>query len=411
MRMTDETRIPPAAPHPLDPVPEPPPLDMRPPLPRRGHAGRAAALGLLFLLGAGTGSGVAAGVLLTRQPAPGATSATSPRTSGGPQPISGSPFDGGAAQSSPASGTVAAVAAQVDPAVVDITATLAGGGQVAGTGMVITASGEVLTNNHVIEGTTRISAQIAGTGRTYTATVLGTDVGDDVALLRLQGASGLSTVTAGDSSTLTVGQSVIAIGNALGRGGTPVASQGSVTALDQTITAGDASSGTETLTGTIQIDAYIQPGDSGGPLVNAAGHVVGIDTAAQTMGRFADAGSNVGFAIPINRAVSIVHEIESGTASGAVQIGTRGILGVEVRDSAATGALVAGVEALSPAATAGIAAGDVITSMNGSAVDGPAALRTALLGRHAGDGVTVGWVDSSGAHHSAAIRLEAGPPA
>jgi len=278
--------------------------------------------------------------------------------------------------------------------------------------MVITPSGEVLTNNHVIEGTSRISVQIDGSGPAYTATVLGTDAADDIALLQIQGVGGLKTVTLGDSSAATVGETVVAIGNALGRGGTPAATQGAITALNQTITAGDSPINTETLNGVIQIDAFIQPGDSGGPLVDTSGRVIGLDTAAQATGRFADAGSNVAFAIPINKAIAIAHQVESGQSSATVQIGIRGILGVQVRDGVSTsGAMVSAVESMSPAERAGIAAGDAISSVGSTSITSASTLHAALQGKHPGDRVVVGWVDASGKHHSATITMEAGPPA
>lgn len=317
----------------------------------------------------------------------------------------GSSSSGGQADTS-------AIAQAVDPAVVDINGTLASGGEVAGTGIVLTSAGIVLTNNHVVEGTSSLSLQVDGAGPSYTATVLGTDATDDVALLQMNGVSNLKTASIGDSSAVNIGDPVVALGNALGRGGTPAASAGHVTALHQTITAGDSAATAETLNGTIQVDAFIQPGDSGGPLVNANGKVVGIDTAAESQGRFSQSGSNVGYAIPINNAMSVVHEIEAGHASSTIQIGTRGVLGVEIAtNQSGSGAAVSGVQPGSPAANAGIAAGDVITSINGQPVSNPSQLRSALTGKHPGDGVAVGWSDASGATHSATVHLQAGPPA
>ncbi len=137
------------------------------------------------------------------------------------------------------------ISGPVIPAVVDVNTTLGlQNGAAAGTGMVITASGEVLTNNHVVDGATKVSVQIAGTGPTYTAKVLGTDASDDVALLQVQGASGLKTVQLGDSSKVAVGDEVVAIGNALGLPGPPSVTQGSVTGIDQSITASDAGEAT-----------------------------------------------------------------------------------------------------------------------------------------------------------------------
>jgi S1-C subfamily serine protease len=206
----------------------------------------------------------------------------------------------------------ATVAAQVNPAVVDIYTTLAGG-SAAGTGMVISSSGEVLTNNHVVEGATAISVQVAGTGRTYSASVVGTDKADDVAVIQLRGAANLKAITVGDSSKVSVGDAVLAIGNALGRGGTPLATQGVVAGLNQTITADDGSGNAETLSGLIQVRALIQPGDSGGPLVDAGGNVIGMDTAAQIgRGRRQSTSSNNGYAIPISTAMAIAKQIEAG---------------------------------------------------------------------------------------------------
>ena len=145
----------------------------------------------------------------------------------------------GASPSLTASGLdTSAIAAKVDPAIVDINTTLAHG-RAAGTGMVLTSSGEVLTNNHVINGATDIQVQITGSGPSYEAKVLGYDAADDVALIQVQGVSGLKTVTTGDVSQLAVGDSVVALGNALGRGGTPAVAPGNITGLNQSITATD----------------------------------------------------------------------------------------------------------------------------------------------------------------------------
>ena len=184
---------------------------------------------------------------------------------------------GNGSGNTPAGLNTTAIASEVDPALVDIDTTVAQGGAAAGTGMVLTSSGLVLTNNHVIENATTINVQVVGAERTYSATVLGYSVTDDVALLQLQNASGLKTISTGNSSNLSVGQPVVAIGNAGGTGGTPSAVGGTVTALDQTITAGDAGTLSETLNGLIETDANIQPGDSGGALVNTAGKVIGMN--------------------------------------------------------------------------------------------------------------------------------------
>src|SRR5450631_462284 len=174
------------------------------------------------------------------------------------------------------------ITGKVSPGLVDVVSTLGDeNGEAAGTGMVLTSTGEVLTNNHVIDGATSISVTDIGNGRTYKASVVGYDKTQDVAVLQLQDASGLQTAKIGDSSKATVGESVVAVGNAGGAGGTPSAAGGSIIALNQHITASDELGGaSEQLTGLIEVNADVQPGDSGGSLVNSAGQVVGIDTAA-----------------------------------------------------------------------------------------------------------------------------------
>jgi S1-C subfamily serine protease len=288
--------------------------------------------------------------------------------------------------------------------------------------MILTASGLVLTNNHVIENATTINAQVVG-GASYSARVLGYSVTDDIALLQLSGASGLSIVTTADSSALTVGQPVVGIGNAGGVGGTPSAVAGTITGLDQMITAGDSGTLSETLSGLIETDADIQPGDSGGPLVNTSGEVVGMDTAASSSN---GEGASQSYAIAIDQALALARQIESGHSSAAVTIGgSRALLGVEVSDSSSgglgfsagsgsasgAGAYVAGVQSGSPADQAGITTGDTIVSVDGGAVSSSQDLSKALLDHAPGQTVSVGWVDSAGSSHTASVQLAQGPPA
>ncbi len=343
------------------------------------------------------------------------------------------PSGGGSGTTPPPSGTgssgsanAASVAAKVDPGLVDINVVL--GYQrdsAAGTGQVLTSSGEVLTNNHVIDGATSISVTDIGNGRTYTASVVGYDRTGDLAVIQLHGASGLKTVTIGDSSKVTVGQSIVAIGNAGGTGGTPSVAPGTVTTLDQSITASDDDgSNPEQLTGLIEVNANVQPGDSGGPLVNTAGHVVGIDTAASEAS-FSSTGGD-GYAIPINTAITIAKQIEAGRSSSAVHIGATALLGVNVAasisdcavdglgglgqgGSSTPGAAVCGVASGTPADGAGLAEGDVITSVGGQTVSSPQSLSSIIAGYHPGASVQVGWVDAEGASHTATVQLASGP--
>ena len=344
------------------------------------------------------------------------------------------------------------IASRVSPGLVDVVSTLGyKNGEAAGTGMVLTSNGEVLTNNHVIDGATSISVTDIGNGHTYKATVVGYDKTKDIAVLQLQNASGLQTVTLGDSSSVTVGQKVVGIGNAEGKGGTPSVVTGSVTALNQSITAGDegSSSNSEQLSGLIQTNAPIEPGDSGGPLVNSAGQVIGINTAASTSSQLPTAQAATSgqsqsqatqaFSIPINEAESLAAQIEAGTSSGTNHLGSTAFLGVEVSSASTgsgsgaggygnggygygsgygdgggtttSGATIAGVLSGSPAADAGLTGGDVITSLGGQSVTTAAQIQTILGAYHPGDTVSIGWTDAYGQSQTATVTLASGPAA
>ena len=370
-------------------------------------------------------SGVGVGLWLggNRQPTGGAVNTSSPSGSNGSSSSNGSTGSAGSSGAPGSSGTspngvdASQVAAIVDPGIVDVRTRLGyQGGEAAGTGIVLSSSGMVLTNNHVVHGATSISVTDVGNGRTYGATVVGTDVTDDIAVIKLTGASGLATVRIGSSASVQVGDAVVALGNAGGVGGTPSVSTGSVTALDQTITASDASAGTsEQLTGLIQTNATLQPGDSGGPLANPSGQVIGIDTAASSDFQF-DSGSSQSFTIPIDRAMSIARQIEAGHNSSTVHIGSSAFLGVEVGPgggaaSNGTGASVVGVIPGTPAAQVGVSAGDVITSVDGESIDTSGTLSDVLGQHHPGNTVRIGWTDTSGQQHSATVQLVSGPAA
>src|ERR1700686_471280 len=298
----------------------------------------------------------------------------------------------------------------VTAAVVDVNSDLGAGNSASGTGMILLSSGQVLTNNHVVEGAVSVTVDVIDNGRTYNATVVGVDPTDDVAVLQLANASDLPTVPVGDSSHVSVGDNVTAIGNALGRGGAPTDSSGTVTALGQTVTATDpGGANAETLTNMIAFNAQIQPGDSGGPLVDSSGKVVGMNTAGGGRVRRVNPGSSVGFAIPINSAITIAHQITSGGNAPNITSAHAPLLGVEAQDSTSPlGALVVGVQPNSPAAGAGIAARDVIVSLSGTTIDTVSTLHSALLRHKPGDSVDVGWLDPQGAQHHATVQLAAG---
>ena len=369
----------------------------------------------------------------------GATRAVQHLTAPGPA-AAGMP---GTAAERPGTLNAEAVYQAVEPGVVDVTSNLRYLQETAkGTGFVIdSAAGLILTNNHVIDGATSVTVTPVTSGRSYPARILGYDRADDVALLQVRGIPRLKAVTIGRSARVRVGMPVLAIGNEAGQGGSPTVAPGVISNLDRTIVATDQSSGlNETLHGMMQTSADIRPGDSGGPLAGADGRVIGINTAA--------GGNTVysGYAIPIDQAMPIARQIAAGLPGARVQIGLPAFLGVLLPDSstspqrqgrrdphqtgavsgsgctsgdttaapasiapAGTGALVNGVLCGTPAAQAGLFAGDVITSAGGHAVTSSRSL-TAILGRfRPGSQVALAWVAPGGSLHTAVVTLAAGP--
>jgi len=278
----------------------------------------------------------------------------------------------------------------------------------AGTGMIVSSSGEILTNNHVIRGATTFRVVEVSTKKTYTATVVGYSVPEDVALLQITPASGIKTVVKlGVSSRLAVGQTVVARGNAGGRGGVTVA-KGTITALHQQIVASDDQGGTETLRNLVETNAGIEAGDSGGPLFNAAGRVIGMVTAGSTSFRFQNVATR-GYAIPINRARAIVRQIESGSSTDLVHVGPTAFFGITIQD-AQGGVLVHDVLGGTAAEAAGLLPGDVITSLNGVAIGSSADLQKVVLTLVPGTAVPIEWTDGTGVAQTGEITPASGPP-
>ena len=429
---------PPAAPYdqatpPLGHVvpPTPPPAGTAPAPagpPHRRSSRRAAAVVVALAVIIGAVAGGATSHLLDFSSSP-TSSATAPGRSSS-QPTTPSTVDPGAGSGGSSSGgssgsgsglSTAEVAAAIDPGVVDIESRLPQGIG-AGTGMVLTDTGELLTNNHVIDGATKIVVTVTATGKSYSAAVVGTDPAHDVAVLQMKNASGLTTIPLGDSDTVQVGDEVVAIGNAGGQGGEPSVASGQVVDLHQQITASDQDgSNAETLTDLIQVDADVVPGDSGGPLANTSGQVVGMDTAASSAaaGRGGPArfhsGGNQAFAIPINTALRIAKQLESGagapdtsgsgSGSGGQDASGGAFFGVQVQAGTTAGAEIVGIETGSPADDAGLSAGDVIVKVDGTTVQSPDDLVGVLGGHQPGDRVTVTWLDSAGASHHATVAL------
>lgn len=298
-----------------------------------------------------------------------------------------------------------AMVGQVGPAVINIDTQMGYQSAVgAGTGIVLDPSGVVLTNNHVIAGATGIHAVSVGTGQNFDVDVLGFDRNHDVAVLQLRGADGLPAANIGNSSTVAIGDPVVSMGNAGGQGGTPSAVPGRVTGLNETVSAADELTGsTETLVGMIKADTAIRPGDSGGPMVNAAGQVIGMNTAASDNYKFNQPGGE-GYAIPINQAMAIANQIRAGIPSRTVHVGETAFLGVGVTDSNG-GAQVAQVLEGTPAAATGIAKGDMITSVNGIPVNSATDLTNVLDQRRPGDTVTLSWTGPGGPRSGSAVLV------
>ncbi|MBT1547082.1 trypsin-like peptidase domain-containing protein [Curtobacterium flaccumfaciens pv. flaccumfaciens] len=280
--------------------------------------------------------------------------------------------------------------------------------QAAGTGMVLTSDGTILTNNHVIQGATSITVTDETTGKEYKADVVGADATNDVAVLKLEDASGLSTVTLDDDGEPSTGDTVKDVGNAEGTGNL-VAAEGTVTATDQDIQVqSESGTGTESLTGLIEISADIVSGDSGGPVLDSEGEVVGMATAASS-----GTADVTGYAIPITTAKTIAEKILAGESSSTITIGLPAFLGVQVSNTTGTtgGVPVAGTVEGSGAASAGLAAGDTITSIDGTAVTSSDQLTEVVQSHSVGDKVSVRYTDSTGAAKTVTVTLTAGPAA
>jgi S1-C subfamily serine protease len=278
---------------------------------------------------------------------------------------------------------------------------------------VLTADGTILTNHHVVAGSTSLKVAVAGTTTYYSADVVGYDASHDVAVIKLRDASGLTTAPLGDSGSVKVGDTVIGLGNAGGLGGKPIAAGGSVTGLDKQITAMDSENGvSEQLSGLIETDAAIQPGDSGGALVSADGTVIGMVTAGSVSNTAGVSKTTDGYAIPINQALAIAQDIRDGKSTGTNHLGTSAFLGITVSGSTsnrANGVTIAGVVDGSAAAGAGLSIGDRITALGGTSVTTNASLRELIAPHHPGDTVSVTWVDAGSKSHTADVTFGTGP--
>jgi S1-C subfamily serine protease len=300
--------------------------------------------------------------------------------------------------------TAHSVKAGPNVGIVDIYTTLGyQQGRVAGTGMILTPSGEVLTNNHVIAGATKFKVVDVATRRRFTATVAGYSVSRDVAVLQLAHAWDLRTVKRGGAIPLHVGMRVLARGNAQGLGGPPKVALGRIIGLHRQIVASDPTSDSETLSNMIATDAPVVPGYSGGPLENGQNRVLGIVTAGST------SGVPRGFAIPLKQALQLVRRIESGRPNAVVHVGPTAFIGVLFKGLSG-GAKISKVVPGKPAEAAGLVKGDVITSLDSAAISSAADVRRAVLALVPGTPVPIGWTDTNGIAQAGTITPVAGPP-
>lgn len=319
------------------------------------------------------------------------------------------------AGAAPATLDQSALLGQVVPGLVDISTNLSYQGAIgAGTGIVLDPSGEVLTNNHVIEGATEITAVSLANSRTYAVDVIGFDRASDIALVRLRGADSLPTAALGTSSAVAVGDPIAAIGNSDGAVGNPSYAPGTVTQLGASVRATDESGGgARQLDDLIRVAANIRPGDSGGPLVNGAGQVIGVTVAATLTYGMSGVRGGEGFAIPIDRAMAIANQIRAGAPSPTIHLGDSAFIGVGIADAppfgGPPGAVVRQVLPDTPARAVGLMSGDLITAVDGMPVRAAADLSTIMDQHRPGDTIVLTWIDRAGNPRSAPLVVAKGP--
>lgn len=273
-----------------------------------------------------------------------------------------------------------------------------GAGAAAGTGLVLTSDGVVVTNHHVVEGSTQVEVTDPATGTSYLADVIGYEPETDVAVLQLEDASGLATV-ATDTSAVSDGDDVTAVGNA-GGGGVLTATSGEITDTSTEIDVSDDDGSVEHLTDLIEIDATVVPGDSGGALLDNDGEVIDMNVAAASNG-------TTGYAIGIATVLDLTDQILAGDDSGAVTLGYGPALGLQL-STRSTDLLVVGVVSGSAADEADITVGSVLTQLDGTPLSDYSDLTTALAELSPGDTASIGWIDSTGAH-TATVALGRAP--
>ena len=300
--------------------------------------------------------------------------------------------------------SIAKAAAVIAPSVVTITNTTAQGGDT-GTGIIISSDGEIVTNNHVVEGSTDLKVRLAGATDAVKATILSTDPGNDLALIKLVNASGLTAATFADPASIAVGDTVVAVGYALALDGGPSVTSGIVSALNRTLT--DSNGALDRL---IQTDAAISSGNSGGPLINLNGQVIGINTAVYNSDG-QTAANNIGFAIGVEEVQRVVKILRNDATGGNTNTArTQGYLGIALGDrtDGGAGAVITEVQANSPADKAGLKVNDIVVAINGTSVTGQGSLIAVIRDASPGDKVTL-TIDRDGTKKTLTATLVARP--
>jgi S1-C subfamily serine protease len=363
-----------------------------PPQPPAGRPRSQRVAALALVLAMSVGGGLVGGFIAN------STSSTSSSNNG---PLVTAPkID----QSKVGNTSIAKAAAAIAPSVVTITNTTSQGGDT-GTGIIVSSDGEILTNNHVVEGSTDLKVRLAGATDAVQAKVLSTDPGNDLALIKLVNAKDLTAATFADPESIAVGDTVVAVGYALALDGGPSVTSGIVSATNRTLTDSDGA-----LDGLIQTDAAISSGNSGGPLINLNGQVIGINTAVYNSDGQTSA-NNIGFAIGVAEVQRVVKILRNDAAGGsATTARTQGYLGIALGDrtDGGSGAVITEVQADSPAEKAGLKVKDIVVAINGTTVTGQGSLIAVIRDASPGDKVTL-TIDRDGVKKTLSATLVARP--
>ncbi len=334
------------------------------------------------------------------------TGASDSSTGGAPATIAPAKTTSDPSTASVSTLDVGKIVAQISPSVVKVSVDISnaqGSGEGVGTGIILTADGQIITNAHVVADATKVRVVLSGQSEPVDATVVGVDVGNDLALVKIDGKD-LPVMQLADSSGVKVGDPVVAMGYALDLEGDPSVTAGIISALNRSMITENGA-----LNGLLQTDAAISSGNSGGPLVNANGELIGINTAVATGGT-SNTATNIGFAIATKEINQIIDKLRAGEGTTGTNQRAEGYLGIGVQDrtDGGRGAIVSQVQADSPAGKAGLQQGDVVTSVNGEAINGQGSLIASIRDAAPGDKITIDY-ERDGKQMTATVTLDSRP--